>query len=471
MKNSVELYLAEQQYLEKKRQEHPELFQSNRAYSYQEIMNYIGIDVDFGYLPVGYLNLFPQDFIVQEVTAKGRVCSIEPEAAKDLANPGEDEKTLYAELVKVGLSSLEAKENLAIALNLSPNQISFAGIKDKIAITSQLISLRGVTAEQILGLKSPGLFLKNLYWGKGVVEKGDLLGNQFIITVRTPVTLGQGWLDSNLSKWQDGFYNFYYLQRFGSPRLLSHKLGKLLLQQQYEEAVRTFLTDWGVQGPGLISQLRTEASENFGDWKKLTEIFSVLPYTFRLELTILEYLISHPADYLGAIKTVGDQATLWVYAYASYLYNSHLSSLIKNGQPLPKELPLLLHPDFRNISTYTEKLKKAGITSLRDPLLALFGRLPISPKNTCPTKSPVKLIGSKILDKAVAIAFELPSASYATTFLSHLFNIYKGLPLPEWLNQKPFDAKAELSLGSIKETEDILKDYIFSLSQKPSDTE
>tara|TARA_Y100000310_G_C20688827_1_gene820882 strand:- start:1561 stop:2973 length:1413 start_codon:yes stop_codon:yes gene_type:complete len=465
MTDLIKLYTDEQDKLKKYQEKDPGLVTPQRNFSYQEILSYIGINVDFGFLPQGYLNFYHQDFIVEEVDSKGEAITIEP-GSLDLVTAKPGDKTLYAQMVKVGLSTLEARENLAQALGVPVKQINYGGIKDKVAITSQQISLRGINPEKVeeivKGLKVSGLYLKNLSWGKGIIEKGKIRGNRFIITVRTPSTLGQGWLDQALDRVKDGFNNFYYLQRFGSPRLLSHTLGKLILQQEYEAVVKTFLTSTGVQDVPLLSRIREQAVNDFGNWQKLEELFSELPYTFRLELGLIRYLAKKPDDYLGALKSIEDQTTLWVYAYASYLFNLHLSSSVTKGETLVAELPLLLNPQHTAIKTYAQKLSEDNILDLKKSAQAFFGRDVLHQKNVCLTKVPVKVINTKIIEKGVVIAFELPVGAYATTFLTHLFSLYRGLPIPEWLDKTKHDGKKILNLGSVAPVEEVLGEYIFS---------
>jgi hypothetical protein len=80
----------------------------------------------------------------------------------------------------------------------------------------------------------------------------------------------------------------------------------------------------------------------------------------------------------------------------------------------------------------------------------------------CLTKVPVKVINTKIIEKGVVIAFELPVGAYATTFLTHLFSLYRGLPIPEWLDKTKHDGKKILNLGSVAPVEEVLGEYIFS---------
>ena len=102
----------------------------------------IGIEGVYGDRPVGYLKLYPQDFVVEEISKEGTVRTID--LGDDSALMDGEGSTYYADLVKMGISTLEAKEQLAHALHIDEKNIGYAGIKDKLALTSQVISIRGI---------------------------------------------------------------------------------------------------------------------------------------------------------------------------------------------------------------------------------------------------------------------------------------------------------------------------------------
>ena len=461
MAETSNLYLKEQELI---KQYPKDQLLARRNFVVEDLLKYIGITVDFGHLPQGYLGLYHQDFLVEEVTTDGRLIDILPQTASCPAPADNQNKTLYADLVKVGLSTVESSQELARLLDLPLEKISYAGIKDKVAITAQQISITDADYQKINQLKTKAMFLKNYHWGQGNIYKGKLRGNQFTIIIRTPVTLGQGWLDSQLERYRDGFYNFYYLQRFGfvSARPFGHIIGRLILQEKYEAAVKMFMTDNNFQDVPLLNQIRNQAKENFGNWKKLEEIFSQLPYTFGLENEMAKYLQKSPKDYSGAIKVDLDRFTLWVYGYGSYLFNLHLSKLINEKRKIPKRLPLLLNSKYKQIDTYVENLANDKITDLEGVLKRIFNKEIMRPQNTCATVAPIKIIAARIFNKGVVLSFRLPLGSYATTFLSHLFLLYRGLPLAEWVDQQRYESKKILGSGSLEPVEKIFKDYLFN---------
>ena len=133
-------------------------------------------------------------------------------------------------------------EDIAGQLHAPSDAVQYAGIKDKNAITSQQISIRKKSLEEVKKVNSSYFFLKDFEVGNGVVEIGGLSGNWFTILIRTDQSFNPDAFLEKINKLErNGFYNFYYVQRFGTPRLIAHTLGALLLQGKYKEAVETML--------------------------------------------------------------------------------------------------------------------------------------------------------------------------------------------------------------------------------------
>lgn len=465
MSDPVAVFQAEQAYLRSVRTQRPDDVAPRHPFTPAQVLAHIGIRVDFGQRPEGILKLYHQDFIVEEVGRDGQVSAIEPAEAA-VPSPTSGQRTLYADLVKVGLDTLEACAAVARSVGLPPVQVSYAGLKDKVAITAQRIAIRDADPAHVQSLKVPGLFLKNFAWGSGVMEKGGLVANRFTIVVRTPAPVDERLLAAQVNRWQSGCHNFYYLQRFGTPRLISHVLGKLLLRGEPREVVRHCLAERGVQDVPLHNGIRETAEAHFGDWARLRTAFAVLPYTFRLELALLDHLAARPDDFTGALRALGDQPRLWVYAYASYLFNLHLSRLVQRGEPLPAELPLLLHPGAGTVDTYARQLAADGIASVERAVVAALGHRPISDKNVCRTTVPVTVQATKAVGHAALLAFDLPPGTYATTFLAHCFALRPAAPAPDWLDRTRLDSKALVGTGSVAAVEKILGPYIFTSGEE-----
>ena len=329
------------------------------------------------------------------------------------------------------------------------------------AITSQKIAFLDLNCEifeKIKNLSLPYIFLTNFNIQTKPLLRGDLFGNRFTIFIRTNGAVNERWFSQNLEKIEkEGFLNFYHTQRFGTPRFLSHILGKLILQGEYEKAVFEFFTEKGLQEIPLIKQKRQEVKKNFGDWRKAEKIFSELPFTFRNEILLLSYLKENPKDFIGALIFFKDQTKFWVYSYASYLFNQILSL---KGLELPAEIPLFLSDKIKDRKIYEFWLEKDGIQDFQNNIRPFrFLRLQ---RRFVKTKVFPQNVLFKIVPEGVILSFILEKGAYATTFLMNLFEIFQGLPLPDWVNPQEYDIKKLLGIGSIRAVKEIFGEVISS---------
>lgn len=456
-----ELFEKEREVFEGYKKTNPELFVSPETQE-TELLFHIGIGIDFKSRLKGYLRLYFHDFIVEELSVNREISEIEPRERR-IKVPS-DPFTLYCGLIKVGISTKAAISSLANELGIGANKIGYAGLKDVKALTSQRIAFPNIDSEifeKIKGLSFQNIFLTNFSIGKGSLQPGQMLGNRFTILVRTKPGAGKKKVIENIKKMEkEGFLNLYYFQRFGTPRLLSHQLGKLILEGKYKEAVFSFLFERGMKGLPLIDKIRKEA-ESSHNWNEVERIFSELPYTFRNELRFTSYLKEHPRNFIGALFFLKDQTSLWVYSYTSYLFNLLLS--LDKKMDLPDEIPLPLSNNQKDLDIYKFWLEKDDIKDFQKslkyfPFIVLKRRL---------IKSRIfpQELQYKILPEGIIISFILKKGAYATTFLMNLFEVKKGLPRPEWVKTKEYDIKKELKIGSLEKAKEILGEDIFKLPE------
>jgi len=459
--SSFQLFQKQQKFLADLKTKRPDLFNVEKVFNEDEALQKIGITTLNPERPEGFLRLYPQDFIVEEIQADQTLSVVEPknEAPK---NPETKKFTLYADLVKVGIPTLEAVNRLAAALQIPPEKIGYAGIKDAQALTCQRIALPHIKYEQVRDLILESFFLTNFFYGKGSVAVGALAGNRFTIFVRLEKHFTRAELKRKLAVLKEtGFLNYYHTQRFGGSRLLAHTLGKLILQKKYAEAVKIFLTTPNSCNIKIIQGLRGRAAEKYGQWLEMKKVFTVLPYTFKNEIRLLEYLEKSPQNFIGALIHLQDQTQFWIYAYASLVFNQYLSYAVRNNFDLPEKIPLLLTPDLEEQNIYRKFLEADQIQNIGEalrPFKFIQLKTRLNPTRVFPTN-----ILAKSLPTGVILSFHLDKGAYATTFLSNLFKLKQGLPLPSWLNREEIDAKKILEIGAIQEAKEKLKDYIFSI--------
>ncbi|MFA6296074.1 MAG: tRNA pseudouridine(13) synthase TruD [Patescibacteria group bacterium] len=453
---SYDAWLKECDFLAKVRKENPKKIErQNPIIEDQKLLQDYGIEI-ISDLPLGFLRFSPADFIVEEITQDGRITTIDPENDPSLAD--QEGETVYADVVKIGIPTLEAIDRIAKKLNVGLGQIGYSGMKDAIAITSQKFSFRKISRDKIKELKLPNIYLKNIIVSKGALQPGNLIGNRFNIFIRTKGLYDPNLLLEKLNHIKEvGFYNFFGSQRFGGARGIGHKLGIILLRGDYELAVKAFLIAQGKNEIPLIQELRNKAKAIYGNWNDMIKIYEQMPYTFSGEIRVLKALTHEPSDYINALLAIKEQVKLWAYAYGSYLFNKKISQLVRNKINLPAKLPLFLSNERSDKDLYEDFLESDKTKNFREsarpfPFIQLR-------HYEVPTLLSPKINSFTCTEDGVAINFELHKGAYATTFLSHIFTLTMGLPLPSWVSQKEIDTLKILELGTIENIKKVFEEY------------
>jgi tRNA(Glu) U13 pseudouridine synthase TruD len=320
-----------------------------------------------------------------------------------------------------------------------------------------------VPIDKILNVNSKNLFLKNITFGKGVMEKGNLIGNRFTILLRTDHSnIDQETIENLVKKIEqvkrNGFYNFYYLQRFGAPRFINIKWGLEILKGNHKEVIRSFICDSSERELDYFSNLRKKAEKNFGNWTLIKDLFKNIPIICANENIVLDYLIKNPTDFKGALKQIPDQTMLWVYAISSLLFNEKISFLLQTQSEIPEKLPLFLSLDKNDVITYEESLRALNI--FPPPFKNLNDFPNIRPeKRLVNTTEKVKINKIEIVEEGIILSFDLSKGDYATTFLSHLFNLVNG-KAPEWVSKNILDIKKNLGENENQKTLDHFREML-----------
>ena len=92
----------------------------------------------------------PEDFIVEEIP---------------LYKPTGLGSHTYFAIRKRNLSTFEAIKRIADTLQVNQRDIGYAGLKDKCAITTQVLSVEGITPEQVLKMEVPSI---KVLWAEGI---------------------------------------------------------------------------------------------------------------------------------------------------------------------------------------------------------------------------------------------------------------------------------------------------------------
>ncbi len=432
--------------------ESPELFQKKLVIEDAEYLSKFNIFIkDKEKFPNAYLKLYQEDFIVEEIELDDTLHTIDYENVysenSTILGSGE---TIYATLVKCGLSTIEVVRDMAEKLGIEQKNIGYAGMKDKNAVTAQRISIRGMGDKSLEKIKSAYYFLKNVSRGKGVVGMTNLKGNRFSILVRTenaPITETSGQSRE--------FFNYFYLQRFGSPRFINYEWGYRILRGDYKGTVESILFKQAPRELDFIKKLREKASRE-NNWTKVRSVLEPVLNIMHIESTILDYLIKNPHDFLGALKTLPDQVQLWVYGLASLLFNEQVSFQARKGELKGKEIPFFLSDNIRDVDFYKERLASINIFPPPFENLRSFPFLRLAHR-TNQSVAKASSISIKNYPGASLVSFDLPKGSYATTFLSHYINIISDA-IPDSISKEKIMGSINDLRDERKKTFEIFKD-------------
>lgn len=178
----------------------------------------------------------PEDFIVEEIP---------------LYEPKGIGTHTYFAIRKRNLSTYDAIKKIASILHISSKKIGYAGLKDKHAITTQILSVEGIPPEQVLEIQLPSI---DVLWAERHQHKmrtGHLQGNKFTITLRDVSVEKYANITEKLQQLtMEGVPNWFGEQRFGNKQD-THLIGKALVKGDWEELL-VYLSSYEI---GQISKL------------------------------------------------------------------------------------------------------------------------------------------------------------------------------------------------------------------------
>jgi len=250
----------------------------------------------------GAIKQRPEDFFVQEIP---------------LYEPSGEGEHVYCEIEKINLSTFDAIDRLARALNVPSREIGYAGLKDAAAITRQLFSIPGIDESAVGNLHLPQMSVKWAARHGNKLRLGHLRANRFAIKIRHVNPTDVVRLTPLVQALQKrGMPNYFGEQRFGR-RQNNHLLGAALLRGDDQEVLKLLLgsPEKSLDNP---RQLAARTAFDAGDYRGSMKDW---PRSSGMERRILARLIK--TERPGAAVRAVDQRIrrLWISALQSDLFN------------------------------------------------------------------------------------------------------------------------------------------------------
>jgi tRNA pseudouridine13 synthase len=311
------------------------------------------------------LKKYPEDFIVNELFSRNLL--------------KEGKYSIFV-LKKKDYNTEGAVSEVAKIFNLDRKRISYAGLKDRRAITTQHISILNCGPNKVFNHENISLEFKG--YSNSPISLGDLDGNKFVITVRE--------LKNPVIK-EKNVPNYFDDQRFGS---FNHLIGKHLVNSEFKEAANLIIES---------------------DYSKKRYLEDVL--------------MKNPNDFVNAIRQIQPKMLkLYVHAYQSYLWNKTVKSYLeKYPDATQRKIPIIgfgmdVEDDLKEILEnimFEEKLTPRSFIIRQIPNLSVEGtnrELFIDYKDLT-----YKIEQDEDKEhKKVIFEFFLPKGSYATMLVKNL---------------------------------------------------
>ncbi|CAH0518410.1 unnamed protein product [Peronospora belbahrii] len=236
-------------------------------------------------------------------------------------------------LQKTNLEHFAAIDKLARRLRRPVSAFSYAGTKDKTAITFQHIVVSGIESDRLLSINTSAgdtttaIRVGNLKYVESPMSLGEASGNRFTIVVRylsaepqSTYKIFRSTLESALSDVErQGFIYYFGFQRVGLPTstVRPYHIGKMMIACKWEEALRLIL-----QVKQTDSEAAVRAKRLYLESGDVEDALKHMPRGMSIERQVLQRLKRHGSGaFEQAIRTVAhSRRVMYMHAYQSFLF-------------------------------------------------------------------------------------------------------------------------------------------------------
>ncbi|XP_033845428.1 pseudouridylate synthase PUS7L isoform X1 [Periophthalmus magnuspinnatus] len=308
-------------------------------------------------------------------------------------------------LCKENLETLEAISYMATELGVLPSDFTYAGIKDKRAITYQSMVVKKVSPERLkekaAEFERKGIQLFAVRSVSEPLKLGRLRGNHFDIVVRgikphiydgpVPLAYTEDLVKAAVEMVKNtGFVNYYGPQRFGiTQRVQSDQIGLALLKEDMVSAVHLFFT------PDKGDEPQNQAKRHFLETGNAKEALLLMPESKARERLMLRAMNRYGTGPDGCgqawLSLPHSTRIFYLHSYCSRVWNeavahrlSILGHSVKQGdlvQEVTGTMDDSADTSSNQIHVVTEEEERGRVYTLGQVLLPMPGNTVKYPEN------------------------------------------------------------------------------------------
>ncbi|CAH2354747.1 multisubstrate pseudouridine synthase 7 [[Candida] railenensis] len=252
---------------------------------------------------------------------------------------------LHFTVYKENKETMEIASTISKFLRIPSKSIRYAGTKDRRGVTAQRFSIHKGKVARVSSLNKGlrGAVLGGFTYEDQSLSLGDLLGNEFVITIRDAKTFKNDNSEENVedvvakcfdSLKTKGFINYYGMQRFGTFSISTHSLGIHILQEDWKGAAELILSEQEIVSPDSV-----EARKIWAETSNPSLTLKKMPRRCTAEHSILSVLEREPLNseeqyssnsYFKAIMSIPrNLRIMYAHAYQSYVWNQVVSKRVE----------------------------------------------------------------------------------------------------------------------------------------------
>ena len=279
------------------------------------------------------LKQVPDDFRVEEITN---------------VDPGQAGPHAYYRLEKINWTTPDALNTIRRRWQIPFNRLSYGGLKDRHARTSQYLSIFHGPQRN---MTSQGITVTYLGQREVPFTSSDIKVNRFTLTLRSmsPKAVDQARNALPVLE-RIGVPNYFDDQRFGSVSPDGRFVAKEMVLGRFEQALKLALTAPYEFDRTAMKHEKQMLRDLWGDWARLKTELPNGPAS-----RLIGHLLKNPEDFTGALEHLNPELRgLYLAAWQSHLWNKMLAKWLRDrvapGQllamrsrmgdlPIPRSIP------------------------------------------------------------------------------------------------------------------------------------